>query len=406
MLKKLRLKFVLINMSIVTAMLMVIFFLVYFMTRSNLETESFSMMQAVSENPFSLDNPADGGDQVQLPYFTVQLNPMGDVISTGGGYYDLSDEEYLEELVEAVLAENAAYGTLESYGLRYYRAETAARTQNIVFADLSYETATLQDLLKTSVLIGVLAFFALLGASILLARWAVKPVETAWDRQKKFMADASHELKTPLTVITTSAEMIENTGGDEEEIRRLNQNILTMSRQMRSLVEKLLEIARVDDGAEKMEFADVDFSDLVTEASLQFEVLFFEKGYHCEAQIEEGIIVNGSAEHLNRVVEILLDNAGKYTSPEGRISLTLVRQGRKHCRLTVSTDGAALSAEECEAIFGRFYRGDEARSRTGSFGLGLSIAQSIVTAHHGRIYAKSEEGRNHFIAELSAQEAE
>ena len=128
MLKKLRRKFVLINMSIVTAMLMVIFFLVYFMTRSNLETESFSMMQAVSENPFTLDNPASTGDEVQMPYFTVQLNPMGDVISTGGGYYDLSDEEYLEELVEAVLSENAQYGTLESYGLRYYRAETAART--------------------------------------------------------------------------------------------------------------------------------------------------------------------------------------------------------------------------------------------------------------------------------------
>ena len=89
MLKKLRRKFVLINMSIVTAMLMVIFFLVYFMTRSNLETESFSMMQAVSENPFTLDNPASTGDEVQMPYFTVQLNPMGEVISARGGYYDL-----------------------------------------------------------------------------------------------------------------------------------------------------------------------------------------------------------------------------------------------------------------------------------------------------------------------------
>ena len=265
MLQKLRRKFVLINMSIVTAMLMILFCLVYFLTKSNLETESISMMQEIAENPFALENPGEESDQIQIPYFTVQINPMGDLVSTGGGYYDLSDEEYLKEIVDAAFAQTAQTGVLEEYGLRYYRSGFD-RIQYLVFADLSYETATLQDLVRTCAIIGVIAFFSLLLASILLARWAVKPVEAAWDRQKKFMADASHELKTPLTVITTNAELMENPDYDVQTRQQLNRSTLTMARQMRSLVEKLLEIARVDDGKEDLVFEEVNFSELTEEA--------------------------------------------------------------------------------------------------------------------------------------------
>ena len=399
MLKKLRRKFVLINMSIVTAMLMIIFCLVYFLTKSNLETESVSMMQTVAENPFALENPGTETTQVQVPYFTVTLNPMGDVIATGGGYYDLSDETFLQEIVEAAFEQTAQTGVLKEYGLRYYKSDAIERTQSLVFADLSYENATLRDLIKTCAIIGVLAFAALLGASILLAGWAVKPVEEAWENQRRFMADASHELKTPLTVIMTNAQMLENEECDETHRRQLNRNIMTMSMQMRELVEKLLEIARVDDGQEHLTFEPVNLSDLVMETTLPFEAVLFEKGFVLDTQIEEGIVVNGSAQHLRRVIEILLDNAGKYTRSNGTISVTL-KGAQKKCVLTVSTDGEPLSAAECEAVFGRFYRGDQARSRTGSFGLGLSIAQSTIVRHHGKMWAYSEEGRNSFAAEL------
>ena len=399
MLKKLRRKFVMINMSIVTAMLMVIFCLVYFLTKSNLETESVSMMQTVAENPFALEYPSAETTQIQLPYFTVTLNPMGDVIGTGGGYYDLSDEEFLQEIVEAAFEENAQTGILEEYGLRYYKSEVIERTQSLVFADLSYENATLRDLIKTCAVIGVLAFAALLGASILLAGWAVKPVEEAWENQRRFMADASHELKTPLTVIMTNAQMLDHEECDEAHRRQLNRNIMTMSMQMRELVEKLLEIARVDDGQEHLIFEPVNLSDLVMETTLPFEAVLFEQGFVLDTQIEEGIEVSGSAEHLRRVLEILLDNAGKYTRSGGRVLVRLTTDQKK-CVLTVTTDGAPLSAAECEAVFRRFYRGDQARSRTGSFGLGLSIAQSIIERHHGRMWAYSEEEQNSFAAEL------
>lgn len=399
MLKKLRLKFVLINMSIVTAMLMFIFGLIYFMTKSNLETESISLMQTVAENPLALANPEET-DQVQLPYFTVQLNPMGEVISTGGGYYDLSDEEYVEEIIDAVFAQSAQTGVLEEYGLRYYRSDLFSRVQNVVFTDLSYETATLQDLMQTCIIIGVLAFFALLAASILLARWAVKPVEQAWERQRKFMADASHELKTPLTVIMTNAELMENPEYDEESRRQFNENILVMSHQMRSLVEKLLEIARLDDDTDSYIFEELDFSELVTEAVLPFEAVYFENGNSFTFEAEEGIRCSASAEHMRRVVEILLDNACKYTRKGGKVAVSLSREGKRTCRLSVFSEGRPMSREECEAVFRRFYRGDSARSRTGSFGLGLSIAQTIVEHHRGSIRAVGEETGNRFIVEL------
>ena len=169
---------------------------------------------------------------------------------------------------------------------------------------------------------------------------------------------------------------------------------------MRGLVERLLELARADNGQVQTTFDDVQFSKLVFDAILPFEPIFFEKGLTLSSQLEEDIVLRGSQSHLKQVVEILLDNAQKYSDPQGEVLIKLRRQSRGRCLMSVSNPGPALSQEDLSNIFKRFYRMDKARSRDGGVGLGLAIAQSIVQAHHGRIWAESTNGINTFCVSL------
>ena len=401
MLRRLRLKFICINMLIVLAVLLVMFGLVYQITQQDLEAESIRMMRAVAAEPFRLGRPGEQPEEVRLPYFVLRLGENGEIAPTGG-FYDLSDDAFLQELLDAARGTGEDVGVLREYGFRFCFG-SGPWGDNIVFADMSSEQSTLNGLVHTCGIIGGVSLLAFLFISIFLARWAVRPVEKAWDQQRQFVADASHELKTPLTVILTNAEMMQDPACSGEARGRCAESILTMSRQMRGLVESLLELARVDNGAVRTAVAQVDLSRLVSDAALPFEPLFFEKDLPLDCQVESGIVVKGSESHLRQVVEILLDNALKYSNPPGQVLLKLNRQG-KHCRLSAANPGPAISAADLKNIFKRFYRIDKARRMDHSYGLGLAIADRIVQEHRGRIWAESGDGINTFWVELPITE--
>jgi len=398
-LKRLRIKFVCIMMTIVTVMICVILGLILNFTRSNLETQSIQMMRSIAADPFHMGRPDEHPDEIRLPFFSLHVGSRGEVIAAGGGYYDLSDRDFLSELIEISTASEDECGVISEYNLRYLRT-SAPKGQRLIFSDISSEVNTMKSLARTCIIIGVLSFFVFLGLSLLLARWAVKPVEKAWNQQRQFVADASHELKTPLTVITTNAELLQDPLCGEAEKQAFSRNILTVSRQMRSLTESLLDLARVDNGTKNMSFADTDLSQVVTEASLPFEAVFFEKGIVFAAEIEPGIWIRASESHIRQVVDILLDNAQKYSYADTEVMLNLQRTGRTSCLLTVTNTGDAISPDDLKNIFKRFYRVDSARSMNQSYGLGLSIAQTIVQAHKGKIWAESKGGVNTFRVQL------
>ncbi len=399
MLKKLRIKFVLINMLIVTVMLSAVFGFVYHFTRVSLEDESISMMQSIADDPLYLMDISEQGGGVRLPYFILKINSRGELIAAGGGYYNLSDKNFLEELLRKALLSEKSVGIINEYNLRFYR--TAANSGvSIVFADITSEKSTLLSLLRILLLIGGGAFLIFFGISVALAHWAIKPVETAWQQQRQFVADASHELKTPLTVIMTNAELLQSPDYDEQSRSGFAASILVMSKQMRGLVEQLLELARADSGQNLPPFERFDFSSAVKNAILPFEPVFFEKGIELSSDIQDGIFINGDKEHLRQVLEIFLDNAQKYASIPGSANVKLERCGKNRCRLCVANTGEAIAPEDLKNIFKRFYRADKARSRDGSFGLGLSIAESVVLRHHGKPWAESKNGMNTFFAEL------
>lgn len=406
MLKKLRFKFVLINMTIVTVILAAVFCLLYFFTSRNMERESMQMMSRIAMSPLHMEPPNEEHENVRLPYFCILVNHAGETTEIGGGYYDLSDEELIRTLLQLTYDAHTKYGKLEEYNLRFFRTDTS-EGECIVFADMSSEQSMLRHMICDFAIIGGLAYLVFLGISILLARWAVRPVERAWKKQKQFVADASHELKTPLTVITTDAELIRAPECTEKDTKILSGHILTMSAQMRGLVENLLELARIDNGSDNEKKELVSVSKTVSEAAMVFEPLFFEKGLPFSCEIEEDIMVQGSAERLKQLTDILLDNASKYASPGGETVLRLRslqgpsgKSRHRTCLLEVSNQGEPISSDDLKNLFERFYRADKARKLDHSYGLGLSIAKEICEQHHGKIRAESEGGYNRFFAEL------
>ncbi|MCF0133913.1 MAG: HAMP domain-containing histidine kinase, partial [Blautia sp.] len=237
---------------------------------------------------------------------------------------------------------------------------------------------------------------------ILLSKWAVRPIEEAWNGQRKFLDDASHELKTPLAVILTNSELACSDDYSAEEKRRFVENIHTMSSHMKVLVEQMLELSRTDRPVSKPVEQIVDFSGIVNHIVLTLEAMLFEKGHPLACEISPDILVKGNEQQLSQVVEILLDNAGKYASENGGIQVFLNRQGNRHCVLTVRNEGQEIPEEELKNLFKRFYRMDSSRTRDGSFGLGLSIAENIVNSHRGKIRAESKDGWNSFYVSIPA----
>lgn len=400
MIRRLRIKFVCVNMALVTAMLCAILAVVLHTTRAGLAAESMRAMQTAALEPPEANRPHSGpGGGPRIRCFTLQRGPDGSLLASGDlfGPSDPPDEAWLRQVLEAALAEGEPSGLLEAYGLRYCLAGPPDR-QRLVFADAAGELAAMGSLERSCLLVGCLGFLGFLGLSLLLARWAVGPVDQAWRRQRQFVADASHELKTPLSVILTNAELLampDQTAADRD---RYGQNILTVARQMRSLVERLLELARLD-GPQATPMEPVDLGEVVSGALLPFEPVFFEAGLTLASEVEENLWVRGNREQLGQVVDILLDNARKYAAPGSRADLRLARTGRS-CLLRVTTAGEPLSRRQRQDVFKRFYRADPARGREGGCGLGLSIAQGIVQAHRGGIWAESGGGVNAFVVRL------
>ena len=399
MIKKLRTKFVCIVMAIAMTMVGSILGVVIHFTGANMQMQSVSMMRAIAASPFqqgTLDSSS--GSQVRLPFFTVQISSRGELITASGGYFDLSDREYLQQVINLALSSDQESGVLKGHNLRYLKA-TSPLGFTIVFSDTATEAATLRNLGYSCIGIFFAAMIIFLAISILLSRWAIKPVEKAWDQQRQFVADASHELKTPLAVIMANAELLQNEQAPETDKQTFSQNILSTTYQMRALVENMLEMARVDNGTVQMQFTRLDLSQLVRDAALSVQLLYEEKELGLRCAVAEGICVCGSEQHLYQVLDVLLDNALKYSAPKGMVSVDLTASGRT-CLLSVASPGEPLSKEDLQNIFKRFYRADKARAMNGSYGLGLAIAESVVQAHKGRIWAESKPGCNVFYVQL------
>ena len=387
MIRRLRWKITGVTMLVAFMVLLAVFGGVYFFSQASIaQNYTYQLQQAVQT----------GMMDARFPCFVAEVLPSGTVRVSGSSYYDLDDEETLLDVVSQALADGDESGVLTQRHLRFYRQDGPLSVR-LAFMDSTFEQATLRALVRVCLLIGGGALLVLLGISWLLSGFVSRPVVRTWQDQQQFISDTSHELKTPLTVILSSADLLEESASGEQQ--RYVDNILAESRRMKELVEDMLTLSRTESGRAAAPFAPLDLSDLVTDAALRFEPVAFEAGHPLEYDIQNGLSLTGDCQQLDQLVDILLDNAVKYAAPGGAIRLTLNAAGR-NAVLAVENPGERSPAEKLSHLFARFYRVDDARTGAAGFGLGLAIARQITARHKGIIAAASDERATRFTVTL------
>ncbi len=412
MIRKLKIKFIAINMILVTVVLVTTFVAVYVSTQEQIVRDTNRMMEKLldepSEQPFDKqiggkDHGPDKGNDLPpayMPIFSVQLDDNHQIVKIYQNNVTVVDETALQSMIDKALQSGASSGILKAEDFRYMIRTTIDGTK-IVFADRTQESNRLTSLVETSALVGLGSLSAFFVISVLLARWAVKPIARSLEQQRQFVADASHELKTPLTVILANTEILRvNKDKTVGQQRKWIDYIQTEAERMTSLVNNLLYLAKSDDSKDKPVFARVNLSDVVYSATLPLESVVFEQGKELESNIEGDIMFLGDEGKLRQLVVILLDNAIKYADHHGKITVALALKQDK-IKLSVHNTGEPIPAEQLERIFERFYRVDKSRAREkGGYGLGLSIAKSIVASHHGKIsvHSTAQEGTTFIVS--------
>lgn len=287
-----------------------------------------------------------------------------------------------EGILESKTIEELHIGNLylEDYSYAYVEGNSITIADNGKVKDMLWNS------LKNSAFIFIALEAVILLVCVLLTGWIIKPVKESFDRQKRFIADASHELKTPLSVIMASSESLEDEPGETKWIK----NIKNEAERMNLLIMDLLRLAAGE--SETMSMEEGNLSKTVELSVLTFEGRAFESHIKLRYDIEENIKLNMNENSIKQLLEILLDNAVRHSEPDGTVKVILKKHGN-NIKLFVENRGEAIPKGEEEKIFQRFYRIDKARNRSeGRYGLGLAIARNITEHHNGKISAFSEDG--------------
>lgn len=403
MLKQLRRKFVVVNMLMVSFILLVVFGFQLYSSWRQITGSTDQALRATLQwgdsgpDRWQIGPPtpdASGGRNsekpIPVPTFCVMIT--GETIAVIGDNVDIT-EDILNEAIRSALDGEENVGSLPALDLRYLRAQTAAGTR-IAFADTSWQTISMRRQVITSGLILLAALIGFFFTGILFSRWATRPTEKSWQQQQQFIADASHELKTPLTVMLADADIILSHPTDTvESQRKWVEYIRDEALHMKELVEDMLFLARSDNAARlDAPKTRVSLSDLCWNCLLSFEPVAFERGAQLTGEISPDIFLSGYEDQLRRLVNILLDNGCKYCGAGEQVTLSLNQSGNK-VLLRVHNTGAHIPPEMLPHLFERFYRVDSSRSReAGGHGLGLAIAASIAQNHSSSISVSSREG--------------
>jgi signal transduction histidine kinase len=365
---------------------------------------SVGIGQDASSDP-SIEGESETGHMV---VFWVDVDSEGALLHSNGASVTISTSSLETVLSEALTAEDDT-GSVDSLHLSWRRAETTTGWR-VAIADTSGIDSTLRSMALQDLVIISLSMLALFGITWYLSKWALGPVEKSWDQQRRFVADASHELKTPLSVILANSQILEEHAGDlPSDDQRWLKSTQDEAERMKGLVNDLLELARTDENTlgDKGAFQaiDIDLSSLVENVALEFDAVAFERGCEIESDVDEGIHVTGDPAEIGRLVKTLTENACKYAAANSTVMMTLHRDGA-HARLVVNNQGSPIDPEDLPHVFDRFYRSDKSRTRetgeeTGGYGLGLAIAKGIAEAHKGTITCTStEDAGTSFIVTL------
>ncbi len=319
-------------------------------------------------------------------YFSVLLNSEGEVETVDTGKIAAVDTSAAIEYAQEAVSLGAERGFLSDY--RYAITSDESGTW-VIFLDCGRSLSTFYTFLKASCGISAVGLAAVLLLMVLFSGRIIRPVAESYDKQRRFITDAGHELKTPLTIIDADAEVLEMDIGENEWL----QDIRRQTDRLAKLTGALIALSRMEEGEEQFQMIDFPISDVVGETAQSFQALAKTQNKRFESRIQPMLALHGDENAVRQLVGILLDNALKYSPEGGEIVLTLEQSGR-NLRLLVRNTAEGVTQESLEHIFDRFYRGDPSRSsaKVEGHGIGLSIARMIVNAHKGRIAATLQNG--------------
>lgn len=414
MINQLKKKFVMINMLLVTLVLLIVFGIVLMFNYNRLRGESFGAMDRIltrdpSKAPeFSQILKFDDKRKFEgellgkpqkamafLPLFSFTVSETGEISHVMMENVSVSSEviETVAKRVSPALESSfSEEGVLLDLMLRYKTMPTSSGVK-VAFVDINRELDDSLSLAGTLSMAGIAALLSFFVISVFLSRWVLKPVEISWRQQRQFVADASHELKTPLTVILANIGILKN-HADKSIASQMNwiNHTQTEAERMKSLIDDLLFLAKSDGDQAPQVKAEINLSDLAWTTVLPFESVAFEQAVDFSYEIDSDLKVLGEMGQTRQLMAILLDNAIKYAGKNGKVTFKLQRQNDGKLLLAVHNTGDWIPEEDQERIFDRFYRVDSSRVREhGGYGLGLAIAKSIVDRQSWRIEVKSSQ---------------
>ena len=423
MLKKLRIKFIILNMAMVFVVLSAVFTAVVIF---NYQQSTYTVAAALGESiesaaerqSHNADEPQnvggtppgigkhdrDGEQIIPMAVFSVS---EGGSVSTIDTNTALISTDVLSQATSQLTGTEDSFGTLNDLGL-IYKKKVINGTTYLAFADAS-TASSWWYLALTLAGVGIVVMFIFFIISLFFSRWALKPVANAWSQQRRFVADASHDLKTPLTVILANTSIaLEHPEKTVKSQSQWLESTQHEAKSMQHLVGDLLTLAKMDEENANIgtvtslnAFAKnsanqhanppekVNMSELVEGELLQFESIAFERNISLNSNVEQGIYTEGNKQRLKRLATTLVDNACKYANENGRVDVGL-KANKTHIVLTVTNTGTPIPKDDLPHLFDRFYRTDKARtSKSGGHGLGLAIASAIASEHNGNISVES-----------------
>ena len=400
MFKQLKRRFITIAMFLMMSIIILVCASIYISTKSNSEYIIFSQLAECLNDIRSVD-PVN-----KKPYNKDIMLIEYDAKSSKILYSNESsvDESYIYDIVNSALQKKSDKGFIEGsdYNLAYVYRKSPVGVE-MAFKDSSMYKKTIRKLIMSAVIVGGISIFLSYIICLYIANKAVKPVEEAYNSQKRFIADASHELKTPLAVVKTNVEILKaNKNETVDSQKKWIDYISFQTDRMSKLVSDLLYLAKADNNEILGVQSEFNISDTIMNQLLSFEAVIYENELTLNCDIQEDIRFLGNKEGINQLVGILLDNAIKHSYKNKEIKVML-KEIKGTIRFVVTNYGEVIPEEDLEKIFERFYRVDKSRSREkGGYGLGLSIAKTIVEREKGTIRAVSRNNETSFVVELNS----
>lgn len=417
MIEKLRHKFILITMASVFVVMAVILTALNVTNYLHARDRADEVLTVLAENGGTFpqlelsranddlepgDLPPGGNLSPETPFetrfFKVVADAQGQVTQIDTSRVRAVDSGAAREYAEAVLAEGKERGYTGDF--RYWNVLQEDGSRLLLFMDSGRELQTFRNFLQNSILIGAASLLMIFLLVVFFSKKVVAPVQRNLDKQKRFITDAGHEIKTPLSIISANND-VQELLGESNEWTQSTRNQIT---RLNGLVEDMLRLSRMEEEPALQVHEAVNLGQLVAEEAEPFRLLCEQEGISFRLSCEEDITVEGERESLRKVCSILLDNAHKYVSPKGQVTVALTRR-KKNAILMVANTVEEMPAD-FERLFDRFYRESASRNQsTGGYGIGLSLAQAIVTQHGGTIKARAvQEGIIQFEVTLPLQQ--